>query len=230
MVSLRMVQIPRDVETGEVLPVGDTMFADMSVAWDDLPTEEKEMYERLQCVSDWKVGLPHLRRRVEQGVPGASERFEDLSLRFLPVERPVVRRHPYTGRMTIKADPGYVSHIIGMSPEESRALLLKVMRLCEVPEYQLRLPWLAEGDIMLFDNYAVEHRVVTDFYDIPAESRTLENIGTQGYPEAHNVLVPGTDIIRVNTHAEERRQEQSSFSAERYLQADGPKKNQQSRL
>ena len=54
-----------------------------------------------------------------------------------------------------------------------------------MPEYQLRLPWLAEGDIMLFDNYAVEHRVVTDFYNIPAESRTLENIGTQGYPEAH---------------------------------------------
>ena len=52
----------------------------------------------------------------------------------------------------------------------------------EVPEYQLRLPWHSETDIVIFDNYVLCHRVVADFYNIPPESRLLENIPTKGYP------------------------------------------------
>ncbi len=39
--SLRMAKIPRDPVTGEVLPVGDTMWADMQVAWEDLPPDQR---------------------------------------------------------------------------------------------------------------------------------------------------------------------------------------------
>merc|ERR1712118_217670 len=51
--------------------------------------------------------------------------------------------------MALCAEPSYVSHIVGMSRAESLELLQRVMRLCEVPEYQLRLPWHSETDIVI---------------------------------------------------------------------------------
>lgn len=48
--------------------------------------------------------------------------------------------------------------------------------------------------MVIFDNYVVKHRVVADFYDIPAGSRALNNIGTRGYPHPQNVLVPGAEV------------------------------------
>ena len=74
-----------------------------------------------------------------------------------------------------------------------------------VPEYQLRLPWRQEGDVVIFDNYVVKHRVVADFYDIPPGSRALNNCGTRGYPHAQNVLVPGTEVRVVSRSTGEKR-------------------------
>lgn len=192
---LRIARIPRDPETGEVLPCGDTMWADMTVAWADLSEEEKNFYAELKCVYDWKVGLPHIKRRAEQGVPGAWERVALLDRHYPSVERPFARRHPITGRVALLADLSFVSHVVGMSRAESKETLRRAMRLSEVPEYQLRLPWHAEGDVMIHDNLAVKHRVVADFYNIPPKSRMLQNISTKGYPDPQsNRLVPGVEI------------------------------------
>ena len=46
-----MAQIPRDPETAEVLPCGDTMWADMTVAFEDLGPEEKEEMQHLKVRS-----------------------------------------------------------------------------------------------------------------------------------------------------------------------------------
>ena len=64
-------------------------------------------------------------------------------------------------------DPGFVSHVVGMDRDESRQVFDRVKQLCSVPEYQLRIPWLAEGDVTIHDNYVVKHRVVADFYGLP---------------------------------------------------------------
>lgn len=219
--SLRMVKIPRDPKTGEVLPCGDTMWADMTVAWEDLPEEEKQSLEKLRCVYDWKVAIPHIKLRAEQGVAGYAERLAALNELYPPVERPLVRPHPVTGKKALMASPAYASHIVGMTQEDSLALLQRIMRLCEVPEYQLRLPWQDEGDVIIMDNYVLHHRVVADFYNIPAESRLLENIATKGHPQLHNVLCPGAEIQYRAVHHEVQQQQRSDWSSTKYMAAPG---------
>lgn len=192
----------------------------MSVAWEDLPTEEKEFFAGLKCIYDWKVAFVHVKRRAEQGIPGYAEQLRSLNEQFPPVERPVVRRHPVTGKLALLVEPSYVSHIVGMSKEQTQEVLQRVMKFCEIPEYQLRLPWHSEGDVVIFDNYVLCHRVVADFYDIPAESRLLENLPTKGYPQPlENLLRPGVKIDDShNPHQEVRAQTRSSFSSTRYFE------------
>lgn len=194
------------------------MWADLSVAWEDLPAEEKAELESLHCVYDWKVAVPHVKLRMEQGVEGYAERYQALNKLYPPVERPLVREHPITKRKFIMGSPGYASHIVGMSREESLALLRKIMRLCEVPEYQLRLSWENEGDVVIFDNYGLHHRVVADFYHIPPRSRLLENIATKGYPSTQDVLVPGEEVDENRAvHHSVQKQTQTTWSSSQYL-------------
>lgn len=209
---LRMSKIPRDPETGEVLPCGDTMWADMSVAWEDLPPEEKEFYENLKGVYDWKVAILHVKRQAEQNVPGAAERLAELNRIYPSIERPLARKHPVTGKTAlIGADPAYLSHIVGLSKEQRDEIVQRGSQLCEVPEYQLRLGWHSEGDVVIYDNYVVKHRVVADFYNIPPESRLLENIGTKGHPMAQNVLRPDAEIDDSHTkHNDDQKQGRST--------------------
>lgn len=86
---LRMARIPKDPATGEVLPCGDTLWADMTVAWEDLPEEEKAFFRPLLCVYDWKVGYPD--------VGDDPARRKALDAQYPTCERPFVRPHPVTG-------------------------------------------------------------------------------------------------------------------------------------
>lgn len=116
--------------------------------------------------------------------------------------------------------------------KKTKEILQRITRLCEVPEYQLRLPWHNEGDVIIFDNYALCHRVVADFYDIPAESRLLENIGTKGYPSAHDVLVQnvGIDASR-NPHHDHAPRGRGDYGTARYFDDPGRQsQGQNSRL
>merc|ERR550514_16938 len=170
------------------------MLADMTVAWKDLPAEEKEFFGHLRCVYDWKVGLPFLSRQAAKGKPGAAKKVAKRDAVMPSVERPFVRPHPVTKEMAIMGDPAFVSHIVGRSREESKEVLRRAMRLCEVPEYQLRIPWLAEGDCLIFDNYVLKHRIVADFKGIPPQSRTLDNILSKGYPSEQNKVLAGVEV------------------------------------
>merc|ERR1712093_766184 len=99
-----------------------------------------------------------MKKRAEEGRPGYAERYKFLCQEFPPIERPLVRPHPVTGRLALKGDPAYVSHVVGKSKADTVEILQRVARLCEVPEYQLRLPWKSEGDVIIFDNYVLCHR------------------------------------------------------------------------
>merc|ERR1719456_1499081 len=69
--SLRMEEYPRDPETGDLIPCGDTLFADMEVAWADLPAEEKARLEPLRVVYSWKPSFPGIILQAQEGVAGA---------------------------------------------------------------------------------------------------------------------------------------------------------------
>ncbi|MGW2261202.1 TauD/TfdA dioxygenase family protein [Streptomyces sp. NPDC001780] len=138
----------------EVPPVGgDTMWADMAAAYDNLAPEVKDRIDGARAVHDF---LPGFARFMDAA--GLAE-FQE---RFPPVEHPVVRRHPETGRRMLFVNTSFTTRIVGIGREESDRLLRLLFQQAHVPEFQVRFRWQA-GDIAFWDNRATQHYAVNDY-------------------------------------------------------------------
>ncbi|HVW43150.1 MAG TPA: TauD/TfdA family dioxygenase [Amycolatopsis sp.] len=142
---LRLITVP---------PVGgDTLWADMAAAYDNLPPHIRERITGLRAVHDFVPGF----RRFSDA--------EFLSRRqdeFPPVEHPVVRTHPETGRRTVFVNPAFTTHIVGLDRDESDALLRLLFAQAHVPEFQVRFRW-SENAVAFWDNRATQHYAVNDY-------------------------------------------------------------------
>jgi taurine dioxygenase len=146
---------------------GDTLWADMGAAYDGLPDDVKERLDGLVAVHDWWDSF---------GVSMAPEQRDALRPHFPPVEHPVVRTHPETGRKTIYVNRIFTSHIVGLDPDESDHLLEYLYHQAEYPEYQCRFKWTA-GALAIWDNRATQHYASSDYF--PAR-RVMERITVIG--------------------------------------------------
>ena len=127
---------------------GETAFADMRAAHDALDP----------AMRDWladKVAM-HSYGYSQGKVGGARALTEEEWEALPPVEQPVIRVHPATGRPNLYIGR-HASHIVGEDRDESRRLL---ERLCEdacQPPRVYTHRW-AVGDLVLWDNRCVLHR------------------------------------------------------------------------
>lgn len=138
----------------EVPPAGgDTMWADMATAYDNLPAEVKDRIDTATAMHDF---IPGFARFTD---PAQLARFQDD---FPPVEHPVVRTHPDTGRRMLFVNTSFTTHITGMAREESDRLLRYLFQQAHCPEYQVRFQWQA-GDVAFWDNRATQHYAVNDY-------------------------------------------------------------------
>lgn len=69
---------------------------------------------------------------------------------------PVVRVHPETGERALFVNPGFTSHILDVSPQESDLLLELFFNQITKPAYTTRFRW-NNGDIAFWDNRATAH-------------------------------------------------------------------------
>jgi taurine dioxygenase len=132
---------------------GDTLWADMAAAYDGLPDEIKDRIEGLTAVHDWAHSF---------GLGMDPERIEQMRAQFPPVEHPVFRTHPQTGRRILYVNEIFVSHIVGLEPAESEALLTYLASRARIPEYQCRFRWTANA-VAFWDNRATQHYAVSDY-------------------------------------------------------------------
>ncbi|MFD6435947.1 TauD/TfdA dioxygenase family protein [Streptomyces venezuelae] len=138
----------------EVPPFGgDTMWADMAAAYDNLPDTVKARIDGARAVHDFIPGFARFY---------GPDRLAPLQDRFPPVTHPVVRTHPETGRRMLFVNTSFTTHIVGMEREESDRLLGYLVRQAHVPEYQVRFHWQA-GDVAFWDNRATQHYAVDDY-------------------------------------------------------------------
>ena len=82
----------------------------------------------------------------------SAEDLEDLP----PVEHPVVRTHPATGRKNLFVGR-HASHIIGQPEAESRKLLRVLTEEAAQPPRTWKHQW-QPGDLVIWDNRCVLHR------------------------------------------------------------------------
>ncbi|WTL23030.1 TauD/TfdA family dioxygenase [Streptomyces sp. NBC_01506] len=138
----------------EVPPAGgDTMWADMAVAYDNLPREVKDRIDGARAVHDFVPGFARF---------SPAERLASFQEVFPPVEHPVVRTHPETGRRMLFVNASFTTRIVGLEQTESDRLLRLLFQQAHVPEYQVRFRWQA-GDIAFWDNRATQHYAVADY-------------------------------------------------------------------
>ncbi|XXY33954.1 TauD/TfdA family dioxygenase [Sorangium sp. So ce233] len=69
---------------------------------------------------------------------------------------PVVRVHPETGERALFVSPGFTSHIVGLSPRESSAILDLLFEQISRPAYDVRFRW-EPGSVAFWDNRATAH-------------------------------------------------------------------------
>ena len=139
----------------EVPPVGgDTMFADMAAAYDNLNKNLVREIEGRDAWHDWSLG--GYGKKYES-------KLEEYRAVVPPVRHPVVVRHPRTGRPTLFVNRSLTKEIIGIDPDRSDEIIDILAWQADVPEYQFRVHW-EPGLVVFWDNYAVQHYAVNDYW------------------------------------------------------------------
>lgn len=156
---LRLIDGP---ETG-----GDTIFTDAAAAYDNLPPDVREAIDDLRAVHDLTATIGRFVSPAE---------LARIRATYPPVEHPVVRIHPETGRKTLFVNSVFTDRIVDMDPERGEQLLQYLFRQLQAPEYQARFRW-TRGAVAFWDNRAVQHYAVSDYF--PAR-RITERVAIAG--------------------------------------------------
>ncbi|MDH3702853.1 MAG: TauD/TfdA family dioxygenase [Alphaproteobacteria bacterium] len=152
---------------------GDTLFAGMAAAYDALSDIMKGMLDGLVAVHDYTNAYETFFSRHAERPPLSDAEKEAVP----PVEHPVVRTHPETGRKALYVNPGFTRRITGMHEAESRALLDFLFGHATQPRFIYRHRW-AVGDLVMWDNRSTIHLALDD-YDM-AEPRHLHRTTLAG--------------------------------------------------
>jgi alpha-ketoglutarate-dependent taurine dioxygenase len=151
---------------------GDTSWVDSQLAYESLSEPVQRLVDQLTAVHDGnREWGQYLRRRQGQGNVWDGKVVTELP----PVEHPVVRVHPETGRKGLFVNPGFTSHIVGLSDAESRGILDLLYAHLTKPEHTIRHRWRI-GDVGIWDNRSTAHYANRDY----TETRVMRRITLQG--------------------------------------------------
>lgn len=162
----------------ECPPVGgDTMWANMALAYERLPEPVKAQIAGLRA-----------RHSIEASFGAAMPMEKRLALKaqFPDAEHPVVRTHPETGEKILFVN-AFTTHFtnfhtaanVRVGQDYSHAgpqLLQYLISQAFIPEYQVRWRW-SPGSMAMWDNRSTQHYAVMDY---PPCHRKMERAGIIG--------------------------------------------------
>jgi taurine dioxygenase len=143
----------------EVPPYGgDTLFANMHLAYETLSAGMKRLLDGLVAVnSSAKADVTKTREdRLRDGARADAKR-EYLA------EHPAVRTHPETGRKSLYINSGHTMRFKDMTEAESAPLLQYLFVHQQRPEFTCRFRW-EKGSLALWDNRCAQHNPINDYH------------------------------------------------------------------
>jgi len=157
MTMLYAIEVPE--ENGK--PLGDTLFASATAAYDTLPEDTKFKLDGLKAT--------HRFAAKERGVKKPVELTPEQIAKNPDVIHPVARTHPITGRKALYVRAGECIGIPGMPDDEAIPLIKELSDRVIQPEFLYRHQWQV-GDVLMWDNAAVQHWAPRD-YEWPQRRR-----------------------------------------------------------
>jgi taurine dioxygenase len=131
---------------------GDTLFADQHAAYDALPEDLKARIAPLQAEHSYLAKYEELRARSPWRPKLTQAQIDEVA----PAIHPVVRTHPETGRKALFVSEHFTTRILGLSEDESRALLDELFAHSVQPQFLYRHVWRPH-DMVFWDNRSVMH-------------------------------------------------------------------------
>jgi taurine dioxygenase len=146
---------------------GETLFCDMCAAYAALSEAMKRRIATLRGIHD----LDYSRTRA--GAPPMPERQRAEAP---PVDHPLVRTHPETGRKCLYIGH-HIARIEGMDDAASLALLGELMAHATQPRFVYSNRWQT-GDVVMWDSRCTMHRATE--YDAATERRVIHRTVVKG--------------------------------------------------
>jgi alpha-ketoglutarate-dependent taurine dioxygenase len=110
-----------------------------------------------------------------------------LATRRQHTEVSLVQANGRTGRKSLWANTGpqsnHAPHVVGMDPDESRALLLELFEYCTQERYRYRHQW-QPGDACIWHNLQTLHG--RDAFD-PESTRLMRHVNILGIRDPHQI-------------------------------------------
>lgn len=159
---------------------GDTMWANQYAAFESMSSPMKQFLRELTAIhSAWPQGHPELK-----------------------AERPVVLRHPETGRETLAVNRLFTIRIPQLEQSESDALLDHLFSWGSQPEFTCRWTW-STGDIAIWDNRCTRHYAIGDY----ESERVMHRVTVLG-----NYFDSDTPLLQSPHHTATRLSAKSAFT------------------
>ncbi len=146
---------------------GDTLFANTQAAYDDLDAATRQKISNLKAEHSWK------RSREKVGETPATP---DQIAAAPPVQHPIARTHPVTGRKCIYIG-SHTSHVAGMDEAEGIKLIADLEAHATQPKYIYTHKWQVD-DVLMWDNRGTMHCVTP--YDAAKEKRAIHRVVVKG--------------------------------------------------
>jgi len=164
-VILKSIKIP---------PVGgDTMFANMELAWETLDESIKEKIKNKKAIHSSLGAKFFIEDYKAMESNGNYDEYSN--------EHPIVRTHPETRKKILFVNWTYTKKIVGMDKKESDEILNEIFKHQARLDFTCRFQW-TENAVAIWDNRSVQHYAIADFFPGRGlgHERIMDRIAVQG--------------------------------------------------
>jgi len=162
-------------------PLGNTLFANMHAAYDELDPALKETLARCTATHDFNKFWDNMVKRPGSIRPPLTA---EQRAKRPPSIHPVFLKHPITGRMVLYCNPGYAIRINELDEAESDRIL-DILFAHQLEDRFIHTHVWTEGDVLIWDNIGTLHNAIPDYQ--PHEHRLMKRCQVM----ADQVFQPG---------------------------------------
>ena len=147
---------------------GDTMFANMYMAYDALSNPMKKFLNNLYASHE-----------SEHFYRGRYNKINE-NIKYPSSIHPVVRTHPVTNKKALYVNRFFTTKIKGLNKDESSMILNYLFEHCEKTDFQIRYRW-QQNDMAFWDNRCTLHKAIWDYFPNERKGRRVTIKGDKPY-------------------------------------------------